>query len=438
MSQRKTYSAASISDDTKTMIARLYQVLHSKGKHRSEFVADFNQAGYRFSESQLDRWVARINAGKTAVSTAKATTALACLTREQRDIAGGWVLLQNLHGVPVHLSDYSRFCSEQFWQPLSKQTASRYLAEDGFSYRTMQNKTKGFMVDILSQRRQLWEWMQAQRKEGLFDVQRSLLASIDFTFTGHRTEKDFSFSSQGGSQPKSSVTISPYTNCIVTVVWADGINRTPPMLFTYNPNFRRDRRPTAQRIALVQHFDACLKESGIDAKRIVYVGQEKGESRYYVSESAALLRIFFDYYKVPKCAVILSDLGGSFADQGKSVLLELGFQKHVFYPAAVHQYLSPNDNRLHGTAKKVWRESNIDHKDDVKSCIFLLRCLDNDIQTQSKMWFDRNMIELKESEVEELIGATGGKFSKLHKSWLCMYQIWMDSKNQPTVGNLDD
>jgi len=111
--------------------------------------------------------------------------------------------------------------------------------------------------------------------------------------------------------------------------------------------------------------------------------------------------------------VILSDLGGSFIDQGKSVLLDLGFQKHVCYPAAVHQYLSPNDNRLHGTAKKVWRESDIDYKDDVRSSIFLLHCLDNDIQAQSKMWFDRNMIWLKESEVEKLIGSVGGKFQKM-------------------------
>ncbi len=438
MNKSKNYAAANISDDAKTIIAKLYQVQHAKGKLRRDFVADMNKAGYKLSESQLDRWAARIKMGEDAVSASKATGASAHLTHEQRDIAGGWVLSQNLHGIPVHLSDYSNFCNEQFKQMLSKQTASRYLAEDGFSYRTMQSKAKGFMVDIQSQRHQLWDWIQTQRKKGIFDVHRNRLASIDFTFTGHRTERSSSFASQGGAQPVLGASISPYTNCIITVVWADGMNRTPPMLFTYNPEFRRDRNITARRTPLVQHFDDCLKEVNIDAKRIVYVGKEKGESRSYVTESPALLRTFFEHCKVPKRTVILSDLGGSFVDKGKSVLLELGFKKHVCYPAAVHQYLSPNDNRLHGTAKKAWRESNIDYKDDVKSSVFLLHCLDNDIQNHSKMWFDRNMIQLKKSKVEELIGSTGSKFSKVHKLWLHKYCVWMNLESQSTADNIDD
>ncbi len=292
----------------------------------------------------------------------------------------------------------------------------------------MQSKAKGFTVDVESLRRQLWDWVQAQRKEEPFDVPCCLLASVDFTFMGHRTERISSFASLGGAQPMSSASISQYTNCIITVVWADGINRTPPMLFTYNPEFRRDRHTTARRAA---SFDISMivSMSMASTRNASFTsGKEKGESRSYVSESPALLRNFFEHYKVPKGAAILSDIGGSFVDQGKSVLLDVGFQRHACYPAAVHQYLSPNDNRLHGTAKKVWRESYIDYKDDVKSCLFLLHRLDNDIRSQSKTWFDCNMIQLKEADVEGLVGSVGGKFSKLHKSWLRMMGV-----DQPSV-----
>ena len=103
----------------------------------------------------------------------------------------------------------------------------------------------------------------------------------------------------------------------------------------------------------MQHRDGCLERYGIDAARVVYVGQKKGKTRSYVAESTSLL--FFKKYDVPHGAVVLSDHGGSFFEHGKSVLVELGFQKHVCYPAEVHHYLSPNDNRLHGTAKHTWR-----------------------------------------------------------------------------------
>jgi hypothetical protein len=75
--------------------------------------------------------------------------------------------------------------------------------------------------------------------------------------------------------------------------------------------------------------------------------------------------------------------------------------------------------------RMVRRESDIDYKDDVKSCIFLLHRLDNDIHTQGRTWFDRNMIQLKESDVEGLIGSAGGKSSNLQKSWIRVYRVWM-------------
>lgn len=132
MTPKKTYAATSISDDAKTMFARLYQVQHAQGMRRREFVADMSQAGYTFSESQLDRWVARINAGDAAVFTAKMSGASVHLMREQRDIAGGWLLSQNLLGISVHLSDYRNFCDEQFERLLSKATVSRYLKRTAF------------------------------------------------------------------------------------------------------------------------------------------------------------------------------------------------------------------------------------------------------------------------------------------------------------------
>jgi transposase len=423
-SRKRKYAAAQISDDVKTAIARVYLATPKSTMRRVDFLETWRRAGYGFSKSQLHAWVARIDAGGAAVSTTKATGAEAALSREQRDIIGGWVLACNHDGTAVHLADYCRFASTRLGRQLSDRTASNYLADDGFSYRVSQSKAKGFVVDVEKQRTQLLQWVQAQRRDDVFDAPRDRLASIDFTFTGHRTERRSSFATTGGAQPASSSALSTYTNCIVTVLWADGKNRTPPLLFTFNPDFRRDRNRTARRDDLVARLNKYHERYGIDKSRVVYVGKAKGERRMYCSESASLVRRFFELYGVPQGSRVLSDQGNAFFEKGASVLLDLGFQKHVCYPPDVHQFLSPNDNRLHGTAKQSWRSSRLDYKDDVKSCLALLSLLDRDIVKHSATWFSRNMLALKEEDVEGLIGSCGKKHSHKHKAWLRAYRIW--------------
>ena len=70
---------------------------------------------------------------------------------------------------------------------------------------------------------------------------------------------------------------------------------------------------------------------------------------------------------------------GHFFEGKNDVLLDLGFKHHDFYPSSVYQYLSPNDNRLHGTSKASWRNSGVDYSDDVSTSLMLLQHLDYDI-----------------------------------------------------------
>jgi hypothetical protein len=106
--------------------------------------------------------------------------------------------------------------------------------------------------------------VQAQQRDGVLEAPQDRLASIDFTFTGHRTERRSSFA--GGAQPASSTVFSDYTNCIVTVLWADGTNRTPPLLFTFNLAFRRDRKRTARRDDLVTYLDSCSSATALTGR----------------------------------------------------------------------------------------------------------------------------------------------------------------------------
>jgi hypothetical protein len=49
------------------------------------------------------------------------------------------------------------------------------------------------------------------------------------------------------------------------------------------------------------------------------------------------------------------------------------------------------------------------------------------------MWFDRNMIQINELEVENLIGAVDGRFSKAHQLWLHKYHAWIDLAGQTWI-----
>ncbi len=437
MKRASTYPASEIPDNIKTNLATLYIIQQETGKSRAQFLNELSQSGFKVGSSTIDRWASRVKSGKDAISPEKLSGGSPSLDRDQRDVSSGWVLDELDHGRPVHLETFTKAVDAQHHIQISPMTASNYLREDGFSSRTLQKKSASFIVDVGLLRSDLWKWVHSNQKE-LNSIPKSKLGTIDFTFTGHRTDHRTGFGIKGGAQPMESAGISKYTNCIITCLWADGKNRTPPMLFTYNPAFRTDRNRTERRDALEAHLAECLKRHKINVDRVVYIGKEKGEKEVYAKECPDLLRRFFEHYGVEDDSTILSDNGNSFFEDGSSVLEDLGFKKHKCYPANVHQYISPNDNPLHGTAKQPWRTCGVDHSDDVDSCLTLLKFLDRDIIKNSQYWFNRNMLEMREEDVEKVVASAGSKKSHLHKAWLRRYRIFMGKDARGEIRNVPE
>jgi Mn-dependent DtxR family transcriptional regulator/transposase len=419
MNTIKRYRAARTPAEVRTFAARLFVELERRSVKRKLTLEAMDAAGYTPSTRTLSRHIQAARLGGDVLSKEKATGRAPSLDEEQREIAAGFVLAQNSANLQVHLADYISFVDRVFHVTLSPPTASRYLDHAGFTSKKTQTKSSGYKLDAASECRLMLSWV--QEHHDLLKTPGKRLCSVDFTFTGHRIDHHQTFSISGGAQPKSNVAISRYTNCIATVVWADGRNRTPAVLFTLNPKFRRDRPSTAKRAAEVARLDHLLKEYEIDASRVTYVEKEKGEKGIYVAENADLVRRFWAIYEIPEDCVAFSDNGSAFYPEGRSVLNELGFAVHAPYAAAVHQYLSPNDNRLHGAAKKSWRESGVDFADDVKSCLLLLRYLDENNHAHGKKWWHKNMLDLHEETVEELISGTNKRRSEICKERLRKY-----------------
>jgi transposase len=421
MSKNRTYLSTELSTDQRELIARLVGPLEARGISRSVFRDILADAEIIVSKSSLDRWVHAHTVTGKIFAAEKASGTLPLLDNEQCEIAAGWVLSQNDSNQAVSLTSFSKFCSSAFGVKLAQTTAHDYLHALGFTSKVSQMKTNGFTVDVDTLSKMMFEWRNERQRTG--DLKR-LLASVDFTFTGHRTDRRVTYAPTGGAQPKSGAAIAQFTNCIVTVVWSDGVNRTPPVIFTFNGQFRLDRVGRKAWVQEKEKLINALARFGISAKRVVYIGTEKNETRIYASESSELLQRFFALYQIPPNVVALSDNGKSLFPCGVSVLESLGFAKHVSYPAPVHQHLSPNDNRLHGTAKARWRSSGVDFKDDVESSLLLLSHLDADLAANGATWFKRNILDLTAKSAQELIRGKAGNRAQVDYDRLDAYQIF--------------
>lgn len=325
-----------------------YSKWRAGGHACKKFLAFFEGCGLVLMERTLRRWKATYESTGHALSVDKKSGKKPGLMEWQKRIMVGFICDQNEKNVPVHIRTVKDFLAGKLSVPLKKSAVQRYIVESGFSKRKLKTKTKGYKVDTISLARKGLDWLLHQHLHHVLNYPRDKLCSVDFTFTGHRTDPNIGYQVRGTSQGKSSRAISRFTNCIVTCVWADGVNRTPPILYTLNAAFRWDRSSTARRDEQKRHLKAMLRKNLVDSNRVVYVGKETKEVGTYVSESSDLIRHFFRFYKIGEGILVLSDEGKSFGGKKNDVFVELGFANHVTYPPDVHHFLSPNDNHLHG------------------------------------------------------------------------------------------
>ena len=230
-----------------------------------------------------------------------------------------------------------------------------------------------------------------------------------------------------------------FTNCVITCVWADGKNRTPPMLLTWNAKMRDQGDTTKLRKEARARFNELKDQFGVEDDQICWVNNSK---KQFMKESSALLELYFEVYghQVPKGAVIFHDEGSAFKIDKEHFLGRFGFEQEVVYPPAVHHYISPNDNCMHGVAKSVWRSKCPDLSDDVVSSIFFVHCLNNVKPKDVRGWFDRNFIlskrDVTEADVESVIDDSDGPKKRdfgrdsFHLQCLQEYREWHSGRSR--------
>lgn len=204
----------------------------------------------------------------------------------------------------------------------------------------------------------------------------------------------------------------------MTCYKSDGTT-VPPMMFTSNPAFKIDGSEHHLAKKARKHFLSTARALDVKTTRIVYMPHMRGK---FVKESHEIIQQYLAQNKLDDVP-IFTDNGTIFAKDGQSLIESAGY-RHVYLPAAVHQYLSVNDNNAHGLAKARWRAKVVDHTDDVTSSLTLLKELGSIDEGTIEGWFIRNYVlavnNMETAMVERLIVGPDYKFRKWHN--LCLFQ----------------
>ena len=256
----------------------------------------------------------------------------------------------------------------------------------------------------------LWEWIVLQRRLRTFGRPPAEIFSFDVTTT-KPPEEQWTLSSVGSGKQRSSMTVTINTDSIVTICSAGGGNPCPCICFTSNVRLSLDQKNTARGKAIRANLEEKLEFYNIDKSRVVY---EKGSA--YTAERADFYvlatKMYFDSGKISPNALVCHDGGNAFKPLGVSIFDGFGLD-HVVYPAPVHQYLSPNDNKIHGI-KSTWYHEYED-LDDVCRTLRLMQLLDEETERNSARYFRENIFNLKKSQIAKVITNRDVRVAKEYK-----------------------
>ena len=115
-----------------------------------------------------------------------------------------------------------------------------------------------------------WDFIREMRASRKLSVAPSHIRSLDVTHTRKPAQSLKIFSPNGSGKQKSKKKVRLYTDSIVTMISADGLNHTPCILFTFNPRMAPMQKSTERGNQVRNEFLNALETHGITEDRIVY------------------------------------------------------------------------------------------------------------------------------------------------------------------------
>lgn len=386
-------------EKVETEFTRLYLALKKENPKTNLAFRSLQNMGFKKTQRTMDLHIKKFNATGHALNTVKRNSKKSKLNDDQMNQIDQWIKLQNSNNSPIQLLDIKKQIFTLFKVELCKKTVGNIVKRLNHTQKTCQTKTPGFQKTNDELKTEYWNFIIQMRKENKFYRAPKEIRSIDVTYTKKPAINITTFSSKGGSKQRAKYKVNNYTNAIVTMISGDGINHTPCLLYTHDPKFNPEQKNTARGKRIREELDEALVKYNINKNRIIY---KKSDKNYY-AESPDVYEDFLNHYDIPKDFLILHDNGNAYKRAKVSIFDSNGFKNHVAYPTDVHQWLSPNDNKLHG-CKSTWYQEYYKFENDVSPSLRLMELIDLETVKNSKRYFQNNLFQVKKSDLDEIIG----------------------------------
>ena len=208
-----------LSAEVKIAFGKQYLAWKARGWKRGDFLQFLSEAGFKIPARSINRWANAVSELGAVVPKNCVAGRPQILSDEQTHIVVGFILDKNSRKEEIHLNTVQMFIHDYFHLDVTIQTVFNYVTHQGFSSRVANESSGGIQLDTSELSHIALKWI----KSSLIHCPTSLLCSVDFTFTSHRTDRRVTYAHKGGPQPMVQKSISNYTNCIVTCIWADGV-----------------------------------------------------------------------------------------------------------------------------------------------------------------------------------------------------------------------
>lgn len=376
--KRRKSSVAGVSWETRQVVAEWAKNLKDSGMSVASLAEKGEGTSYSPSPRTLQLHVAAIERGEDLFKAEKDTGREPVLLWDQRKVLCGAVLMSE---EKVNLEKFSDLSEEYFGVPLAKSTASDYCRQLGLSFQLVGGRPMPKNLSLDEYVLGYFQWVLNSRNDGFFNVDVSKLACADSFTNSIRTFREKTLNGIGRKQKKFPRVDFKYTDNFMGCQWADGINRTPTLHFSFNKAYA----PSSPDANLV---DNLFKDLDLNRDRSFY----EQSTKFYCAEKSIQAHNFADRYKRElKGSHVMFD-GGPAWKIKKQYVMEGYVRNYRVLAPAQHGELSVMDNHFNAIVKKRWRSKFDPKTPDWADALYLLKLTDEVDSAAIVNMFKRNFL----------------------------------------------